>query len=260
MTWKHWILWSLPALALALIWPRIFPYVLPQSLRTGLDAGQMYEALGAVFTLFAFIGVILTLQLQARDSARTTAELEEQGKDARHQKTRSELFQLLNAWQEIVHNTNYEDFTGRRAFHVMALNVSSAVNAHRTPENAALTIDQIEEAYEAFYGPITASQLNHYFRLLYHIVKFVNDAPVFSEKEKYELVRLVRAHLSEPELRLLFWNGLTHHGEHFRGLIDDYDLLQNFSFDDVQDGDVQHYPKTYARRGKVAKAKVESVI
>ena len=50
-----------------------------------------------------------------------------------------------------------------------------------------------------------------------------------SQKEKDGLARIVRAHLSEPELHLLFWNALSGHGkEKTKPLVERYDILQNY--------------------------------
>jgi hypothetical protein len=75
-----------------------------------------------------------------------------------------------------------------------------------------------------------------------------NDQTVLDPKEKHSLIRLLRAHLSEPELNLLFWSGLSEYAIKFRPLIDEYDLLQNFLYTGVAADEIRNYPMTYQRR------------
>ena len=69
--------------------------------------------------------------------------------------------------------------------------------------------------------------LDHYFRHLYRIFKFINDADqtLIPNDKKYEYASIVRATLSEYELVLLFYNGFSH--PKFKGLIEEYALLNN---------------------------------
>lgn len=73
------------------------------------------------------------------------------------------------------------------------------------------------------------SFLDHYFRHLYRIVKYVDDARVlFTLKERYEYVSLLRAQLSDYELGLVFYNCLSDNGrEKFKPLAERYALFNN---------------------------------
>ena len=69
--------------------------------------------------------------------------------------------------------------------------------------------------------------LDHYFRLLYRIFKYIDDADnnVISDEKKYEYTGIVRTTLSPYELIMLFYNGFSH--PKFKELIEKYALLQN---------------------------------
>lgn len=69
--------------------------------------------------------------------------------------------------------------------------------------------------------------LHHYFRFLYHILKFIKNSEI-SEEEKYKYASIVRATMSAYELILLFYNSLYKSGvEKFKPLIEEYSFLKN---------------------------------
>lgn len=71
------------------------------------------------------------------------------------------------------------------------------------------------------------SDLGHYFRNLYQIIKFIKNSEV---KNKRRYTSLVRAQLSNDELFLLFYNGISELGnDKFKPLIEEYHLLKNLN-------------------------------
>ena len=85
-------------------------------------------------------------------------------------------------------------------------------------------MDSTMEGYKKFFIN-HQSELGHYFRMLYHIIKFI-DASEINDKKRY--TNFVRAQLSSYELVLLFYNGLSKFGrEKFKPLIENYSLLKN---------------------------------
>ena len=69
--------------------------------------------------------------------------------------------------------------------------------------------------------------LDHYFRHLYRIFKYIDDADnnQIIPKMKYEYAGIVRATLSQYELIMLFYNAFSH--PKFKDTIERYALLQN---------------------------------
>ena len=69
--------------------------------------------------------------------------------------------------------------------------------------------------------------LDHYFRHLYRIFKYIDDADsnVISDEKKYEYAGIVRATLSQYELIMLFYNAFSN--PKFKNIIEKYALLQN---------------------------------
>lgn len=73
--------------------------------------------------------------------------------------------------------------------------------------------------------------LDHYFRNLYRIIKFVDgqDEKLLNKKDKYNYIaNSVRSNLSEYELIMVFYNCLTIAGyDKFKPLIEQYTLFKN---------------------------------
>lgn len=69
--------------------------------------------------------------------------------------------------------------------------------------------------------------LDHYFRHLYRIFKYIDDADknIISDEKKYEYAGIVRATLSQYELIMLFYNAFSN--PKFKDIIEKYALLQN---------------------------------
>ncbi|MGB0869980.1 MAG: putative phage abortive infection protein [Flavobacteriales bacterium] len=68
--------------------------------------------------------------------------------------------------------------------------------------------------------------LYRYFTNLYHIYKFIDDSAI-EDKKRYS--NIVRAQLSNGELHLLFYNGLSKYGyDKFKPFIEKYSIFDNF--------------------------------
>lgn len=86
--------------------------------------------------------------------------------------------------------------------------------------------DFIDAAYVEFFRN-RESDLGHYFRNLYHIVKFVDRSDVLNKKE---YTNILRAQLSTGELLLLYFNCLSRYGKNkFKPLVEKYSLLKNIA-------------------------------
>lgn len=87
-------------------------------------------------------------------------------------------------------------------------------------------------AYENFFEQ-QHSDLGHYFRTIYNIVKFINDRK--PENPKY-YTSLLRSQLSTYEHLMLFYNCQSVYGiEKFKPLIIEYSLLDNMSISGLLD-------------------------
>ena len=79
-----------------------------------------------------------------------------------------------------------------------------------------------------FHSSGAEPRLEHYFRQLYHIIRFVHDSD-HGDKPRY--MNFVQAQLDDDELVLLAYYGLSQHGKKLKVLIEEYSLLGNLPSD-----------------------------
>jgi hypothetical protein len=78
------------------------------------------------------------------------------------------------------------------------------------------------------YFHIHHSDIGHYFRNLYYIVKYVDKAKIQRE-EKKDSLKILRSQLSNYELLILAYNGMHPYGKEFYPFIDSYELLKSLN-------------------------------
>ena len=83
------------------------------------------------------------------------------------------------------------------------------------------------------------SAFDHYFRHLYRIIKYIDeaDSSLIEYEKKYEYSGIVRATLSQFEILLLYYNGFSH--PKFKILIEKYALLNNIRLELMATADEQ---------------------
>ncbi len=91
-------------------------------------------------------------------------------------------------------------------------------------EQVMLSYNEVQDKYK--------SDLHHYFRFLYHTLKFIKNSDI-AEAEKFRYACILRATLSPYELAMLFYNGLHRYGSsHFKPLLEEYSFLKNLNIDE----------------------------
>lgn len=95
-------------------------------------------------------------------------------------------------------------------------------------------IVSIRESGIIAYENLMDGILDHYFRYLYRILKFIDDTELIGEQEKYKYASIFRAQLSEYELIMIYYNGLSKFGsEKLKPLIEKYSILKNIRYADL---------------------------
>ncbi len=84
-------------------------------------------------------------------------------------------------------------------------------------------VEDIHKLYEAIFKK-HRNYLGHYFRNLFHIVRFVDD---YKGENKYNYIKVIRGQLSNSELILLAFNSISERGKPFQEFIKKYELLKN---------------------------------
>ena len=231
-----------------LIAPLGIGYFLPGWPERG-QFGDLFGAVNALFSGLAFAGLYWALRLQREqlelqrtelalqreELVASRAELTGQRLQLQQQTDTFELqrfedsfFALLGAHGEIVGAMDLVNAQGhvtksRDCFKVWYQRLHGS-HAHHAIYPDGKTLEAVQSVYAKFYEDHQA-EIGHYFRHLYHIVKFVKEAPV---KNKGKYTSLVRAQLSAYEHLLLFYNCLSEQGiDKFKPLVEEFSLLEN---------------------------------
>lgn len=164
-------------------------------------------------------------------------EMIEQNKTLRQQKFENTFFQLLNLFNSIVNSIDIRNRTtlnvttsGRDCFEIFYRRLNTHLNSVVYGEGSnngdltKSTLEQVIEAYGKFYTK-DKSDMSHYFRTIYHIIKFIDKSEIENKKQ---YISIARAQLSSYEQILIFYNCLHENGnEKFKPLIEKYALFKN---------------------------------
>lgn len=213
--------------------------------------GDMFGAINSLFSGLAFAGIIFTILLQRdelklqRDELSLTREelrgqkeqMAAQNDTLRQQNFENTFFQLLRLHNDIVAAIDIRQrgssdviALGRDCFRHFYTTFKKGWAAFQQETIGMSELDQIEYCYSHFYAQ-NESDVGHYFRSLYNIIKFIDGSNV-DDKRLY--TNLVRAQLSTFEVALLFYNALSSLGrEKFKPLIEEYGLLKMVPLKDL---------------------------
>lgn len=214
------------------------------------STGVLWSLAALLFIYVAFLGQKQQLIYQQQELDETRAELtgqrkalQQQSETLKKQRFESTFFGMLSLHNEIIDNLLFPrggglEVKGRRYFRyaydalVTRYNHEAEADLTRvrqkrqegpTPKQR-LFFDRVHLGFQEEYG----ADLSHYFRNLYHVVRYVHVADL-SAHDRHGYVRIVRAQLSAHELVLLMYNSMVDGLGHpkFRYLIEPYDLLDN---------------------------------
>lgn len=230
--------------------------------------GDSFGAVNALISAFAFAGVIVAifiqrneLRLQRKDLVLQRQEFSTQNETLKLQRFENTFFNMLSLQQQIVNDLSFTDIDkeqvledaqnpalGRIAKEVI---VNKDVNGRElffysfverphyfnladgsTKKVKGMRIYLYYNGISSYDDSYTPTYFDHYFRHLYTIIKFVDNADFLSFDEKYKYTSMVRATLSRYELIWLFYNGISSVGKQkFKRLIEQYSLLKNIRED-----------------------------
>ena len=219
--------------------------------------GDMFGFIGALFSGLAFAGLIVTmlqqredlqnqkdeiqlqrkdleaqtaaLQLQKEEIAQTNKELKEQNKTIMLQRFENTFFNMLDMQQKILNELRYlqtgdfaQEHVGRKAIKELYSDIYYQCKVKK--------ISTLDGCLNEYYQYVEDGQLDHYFRHLYRIIRYVDDYDinVLSVEEKYKYLCLLRAQLSKDELLIIFYNCISEYGcDKFKPLVEKYALFKN---------------------------------
>ena len=107
-----------------------------------------------------------------------------------------------------------------------ALSELNYIQDQVTEKNKVMLKNKVNNLYMDFFLP-NISNLGHYFRHLYHILKYIEDSQM-PDAKKY--ADLLQSQLSNDELYLSAINGISNYGrKKMLPLMDKYGLLENYN-------------------------------
>ena len=231
--------------------------------------GDMFGAINALFSGFAFLGLIYAillqkteLRLQRKELANTREEISLQRDEMKltrgelkGQKESMELqneylkiqnfegtfFQMLRLHNDLLNSMDIQRsggkpaHTGRDCFNFFVQAYRNHKVAIGTPsEKRKVKYDNLWSHYQ--------TDLGSYFRSLYNIFKMIDESNL-EDKKRYS--NIVRAQLSEQELIIIFINVLYSGEAKFKILINKFCLLKHLPVkNNVLQEELEHYDKS----------------
>ncbi len=190
--------------------------------------------LGASYAFLALIALLLTLKLQTIELRNSSRELEnsavalnKQSEALELQNFENRLFSMFSLHHEIVKDIDMRKKGGGSTIEAGRDSIAfiyKFLRNHFAGQNGDIAYNErISSSYEAAFQKYN-SDLAHYFRFIYRIMKFIDESNVANKKE---YTGIFRAQLSNPELAMLFYNGNSEHGINFKPLAEKYALFDN---------------------------------
>ncbi len=249
--------------------------------------GDMFGTINALFSGLALAGIIFTILLQRkelgyqRDELRATREeFIIQNETLKRQRFENTFFNLLSIHNQIVDGIDIEKHEEKKTARITGVldkeydrvtitkrdYFKYTYDIFKSKLKANDNDEEVERLYMKHYDS-RQSDLGHYFRNLYRIVKFVHETEFVTKEElnvpldskkyvdnakyyiynhqyRYKYTSMIRAQLSDFELLWLFYNCLYKNGnEKFKPLIEEYALLKNMPIDKLHN-------ETYADKYK----------
>lgn len=194
------------------------------------NTGQIGDTIGGIMGPFvAIAAAILTflafwVQFKAN---------EQQRKDIALERFESNLFQLIQVQEEITNNLQFSAYDGSDKLYnanIPGRQVFKAIYEEKTYPFWGIKEGILKKGLTSYEEDADVGALDHYFRHLYRVFKYIDEAPIFAndEDKRYEYACIMRASLSQYELIMLFYNCLSNNGrEKFKPLIEKYAIFNN---------------------------------
>lgn len=263
-SFKPWVAWTVAIVICILVWlggaatTRWYAVHCSESHDDATEAmglfGDSFGAVNALISALAFAGVLVTFRLQRKELDLQRQELQAQRAEFAQQNTTLKLqrfentfFHMMELQQQIVNDLRIQNKSkehlrtgtgiGQRREEIVLeeLKGRQVIRHIYKYVHYQLELNGFEGYRHAGYGNL----LDHYFRHLYTILRYIDETDAFdnnsgetdvenARKQKYHYTTIVRATLSRYELLLLYYNGLSFFGrEKMKPLIEKYALLNN---------------------------------
>ena len=199
-----------------------------------------------IFTLISSIGVILTLRMQQKQLEMQGEELQnsieemqetrkvmiEQGETMTLQRFESTFFNMVSLHNEITKSLSFEDnkiSVTRHGIETFRVLLDIARDRHKTLHGTKQThVEKLQSTYGVIYHDVGEYRFGQYFRNLYALVKFVDEAAI-KEEDKERYIEIIKAQLSTYESTVLLYHCFCVWGYGYKllPLAQKYDLIAN---------------------------------
>lgn len=252
--WTKWVF--IIVLVLYLGYFSVMCWLFPGNLEKRGQFGDMFGALGALFSGLAFAGLIITIMQQREDLKNQRDEINLQREDLEAQT------EALRLQKEEIAQTNEELKSQRKEmeeqnktimlqrfentfFNMLNLqmNIFEKVR-YQTTGNVVCGEEAIRHIFSRFRASITNldvnniyfGELDHYNRHLAQILKLIDQTDFLSKAEKYNYVGLLTSHMSYYELTMFFYYCVSPDGRKgAKELVEKYALFRDFGENTVFD-------------------------
>lgn len=215
---------------LNVIWP------LPFNNNTGVIGDTIGGFMGPLIAIAAAVLTFMAFWVQYKANIY-------QRKDISIERFENNFFEMLNLHQEIRNNIVFEieesgkreQYQGYDAFDCLYSRCEFASSGKYAKGVQGIYGKYgVEGAADMYASEYFVRCLDHYFRMLYRIIKYVDESILLTKEQKYNYICIVRATLSWYELLVLFYNCLSKNGnKKFKPLIERYALFNNLRTEEL---------------------------
>ena len=176
---------------------------------------------GAIGTLVSIVLLYYTLNLQRMDSESNTIVYKQQ-------QLNDLFFHFLKQYDDILKSfkaktDENEELIGREALH---FNMIEMYNQFSVGTNDSVNRKQSMSLFLNFYS-LSRDFSPIYFRTLFRAFKLLETSDKCLRKHSLQLMKMLRAQLSDSELALLRYNCMTRQGAKFIPLVNKFNLLKH---------------------------------
>jgi hypothetical protein len=212
------------------------------------SVASIWSLAGLFFIYVAFLGQkqqllnqqleIMYSQLEVKNTRLELAgqkeEMKIQNATLKQQKFENTFFNLLNLLSSVVNSIDIRNkrtqniiSSGRDCFKIFYDEFITAINKDNEKITGFLieniSTGDVIKTYESYFKK-NQSDLSHYFRSVYHIIKFIDNSDI-EDKKRY--IGLLRAQVSSYEQILIFYNCFHPFGKKLKILAKKHKLFKN---------------------------------
>lgn len=186
--------------------------------------GDSFGPLSSVMSSVAAVSALLAYWSQREELRRLKSSADTEQKRLEKNDFENTFFRLITLFRDTLVQIDVDQQTRDPARGVDAL--QKFIRDYMQSYDAAHTLDNSASNFKKMYRTYQ-NDLGHYFRLFYHIVRFVDEAHI-DDKMKY--IRIFRSLLSNTEMVMIGLNCCYGEGHaKLRPLVEKYALLHNIS-------------------------------